>query len=80
VSRTAQANEFGSDEDIMAAVVQWCRQQPKEFFVEGFHRLVRQGDASFNDRGVCSQRPLLLRPEQVSFEQNSYFGLLSKKQ
>jgi hypothetical protein len=42
---------FGPGKDIKAAVVQWFQQQPREFFIEGIHWLVRQYEACLSVHG-----------------------------
>jgi hypothetical protein len=37
---------FGLEEEIKAALVEWCEQQTKEFFVDGNHELALLEDTS----------------------------------
>jgi phage terminase large subunit-like protein len=43
--------KFESDKDVKTVVKQWFQQQPREFFVEGIHRLVHQWDACLITHG-----------------------------
>ena len=36
-----KGNHYNSDEKVVAAVRQWCREQPQEFFADGIRQLVR---------------------------------------
>ena len=37
-----KGNHYGSDEEVVAAVRQWCREQSPEFFADGIRQLVRR--------------------------------------
>jgi hypothetical protein len=55
LKKMLKCRRFRSDEDVNAAVVQWfqLQQQPREFFAEGIHRLVRLLDACINAHECC---------------------------
>jgi len=50
LKKSPQRPMFLSD-DVWTVVVQWFRQQPKEFFVHGIHQVVHQWDSCLN---ACS--------------------------
>ena len=37
-----KGNHYDSDEEVVAAVRQWCREQSPEFFADGIRQLVRR--------------------------------------
>ena len=37
-----KGNHYNSDEEVVAAVRQWCREQSPEFFADGIRQLVRR--------------------------------------
>jgi hypothetical protein len=51
LKKVPNGRRFSLDEDVKAAVVKWFQKQPREFFVDGDHRLVPQCDACFNTHG-----------------------------
>lgn len=42
------------DDSVQEAVIQWFRQQPKEFFADGIHQHVHEWDSSLNANGDFS--------------------------
>ena len=37
-----KGNHYDSDEEVVAAIRKWCREQSPEFFADGIHQLVRR--------------------------------------
>ena len=44
-------NHYHSDEEVVAAVRKWCREQSPEFFADGIRQLVRHWQLSVDRDG-----------------------------
>ena len=56
----------GPNSTVQGAVVQWCKQQPKEFFPDGILRLVHQCDPCLPVRGNLLQYLHFQHPQMAS--------------
>jgi hypothetical protein len=49
--KALKSHMFTSDDNVQGSVVQWFRQQPKEFFANRTRQLLHQWDSCLNARG-----------------------------